>query len=147
VFESWCADHGIRPRVAEVPHPADPSQNHAAVAAVLSDSDPADAILAVSDGTVLSIVTSAQRLGRRVGEDLLVAALVDTDALALTQPSITAIDLHPREFGRQCVRVAVAAIEAGETGRTDDSRSTLREIVPVAVRRRASTLGSITAAG
>ena len=150
VFEEWCAERGIRPRVAEVPHPADPSHIHAAVADVLSDRDPADAILAVSDGTVLSIVTSAQQLGRHVGEDLLVAALVDTQALALTQPSITAIDLHPREFGRQCVRVAVAAIDAREAAGADGhadpaadaaSRPMLREIVPVAIRRRASTLG------
>lgn len=143
VFESWCAERGIRPRVAEVPHPANPSQIHAAVADVLSEHDPADAILAVSDGTVLSIVTSAQQLGRRVGEDLLVAALVDTDVLPLTQPSITAIDLHPREFGRQCVRVAIAAIEAGDARQAGDApRAPLREIVPVAVRRRASTLGT-----
>lgn len=139
VFESWCAERGIRPRIAEVAHPATPAEIHAAVAQVVTDAvAPADAILAVSDGTVLSIVTSAQQLGRRVGEDLLVAALVDSEVLGLTQPSITAIDLHPREFGRQCVRAALAVIEADAEG----SARPIREVVPVEVRRRASTLGS-----
>jgi hypothetical protein len=79
-----------------------------------------------------------------------VAALVDTQALALTQPSITAIDLHPREFGRQCVRVAVAAIDAREAGGAGGDaapRPMLREIVPVAIRRRASTLGQTAGVG
>ncbi|WP_309064930.1 LacI family DNA-binding transcriptional regulator [Microbacterium sp.] len=139
-IDSWCAEHGIRPRIAEVPHPAEPAEIQAAVAEIVLDDDdePADAIIAVSDGTVLSVVTSAQRLGRRVGEDLLVASLVDSDVLALAQPSITAIDLHPREFGRRCARAALAAIEADADGEP------IHEVVPVSVQRRASTLGPAT---
>lgn len=120
-YEAWCAEHGIRPRVSEVPHPPVPEEIHAAVSGLLAESEEAaDAIVAVSDGTVLSVVTSAQRLGRRVGDDLLVAALVDSEVLGLAQPSITAIDLHPREFGRRCVRAALAVLDAGadEAGRT-----------------------------
>lgn len=138
-FESWCAEHGIRPRISEVEHPAPPEVIHKAVADLVAvDDHPADAIVAVSDGTVLSVVTSAQRLGRRVGEDLLVAALVDSEVLSLAQPSITAIDLHPREFGRRCVRAALAVLEADAAGES----TAIREVVPVTVHRRASTRGT-----
>jgi len=138
-FESWCAEHGIRPRISEVAHPAPPEVIHAAVAELVADDgdDPVDAIVAVSDGTVLSVVTSAQQLGRRVGTDLLVAALVDSDVLSLAQPSITAIDLHPREFGRRCVRAALAVIEADAAGAV----TPIVEVVPITVQLRASTLG------
>ncbi|GAT74580.1 LacI family transcriptional regulator [Microbacterium sp. HM58-2] len=139
-FESWCAEHGIRPRFSEVEHPAPPEVIHAAVAELVAedDDDPVDAIVAVSDGTVLSVVTSAQQLGRRVGEDLLVAALVDSEVLSLTQPSITAIDLHPREFGRRCVRAALAVLEADAAG----TSAHVHEVVPVTVQRRDSTRGT-----
>jgi DNA-binding LacI/PurR family transcriptional regulator len=139
-FVDWCSDHGIEPRVVTLPHPAAPEVIHAAVSDLVHEQDhPVDAILSVSDGTVLSVVTSAQQLGRRVGEDLLVAAFVDSEVLALAQPSITAIDLHPREFGRRCVRAALAAIAASATG---DDRP-VHELVPVVVQRRASTRGPV----
>ncbi|SDL61930.1 LacI family DNA-binding transcriptional regulator [Microbacterium azadirachtae] len=139
-FEQWCAEHGLHPRISEVEHPAPPEVIHAAVSDLLAedDEDPVDAIVSVSDGTVLSVVTSAQQLGRRVGEDLLVAALVDTEVLSLTRPSITAIDLHAREFGRRCVRAALAVLD----GTADDEGAPIREVVPITVHRRASTRGS-----
>ncbi|MGO4680813.1 LacI family DNA-binding transcriptional regulator [Microbacterium sp. 2MCAF23] len=138
-FTDWCTEHGTQPRTVTLPHPSAPEMIHAAVAELVRDvNDPVDAILSVSDGTALSVVTSAQRLGRRVGEDLLVAALVDSEVLALAQPSVTAIDLHPREFGRRCVRAAVAVIEAA----AGDDR-TVRELVPISVQRRASTRGPV----
>ncbi|MFT4259656.1 LacI family DNA-binding transcriptional regulator [Microbacterium sp.] len=139
-FESWCAEHGIRPRISEIAHPAPPALIHAAVSELVADhgDEPADAIVAVSDGTVLSVVTSAQQLGRRVGDDLLVAALVDSEVLSLTQPSITAIDLHAREFGRRCVRAALAVMDTDAAG----AAAPLIEIVPVTVQRRASSLGA-----
>lgn len=138
-FEGWCAEHGIVPRISEVEHPAPPEVIHAAVSALIAtdDEDPVDAIVSVSDGTVLSVVTSAQQLGRRVGEDLLVAALVDTDVLSLTRPSITAIDLQPREFGRRCVLAALAVLDSDG----DPAAAPLREVVPITVHHRASTLG------
>lgn len=136
-FEAWCAEHGMRPRITQVEHPAPPEIIHAAVAELLTgdDEDPVDAIVSVSDGTVLSVVTSAQQLGRRVGADLLVAALVDTEVLSLTRPSITAIDLHPREFGRRCVRAALAVLDE------DGDAAAIREVVPITVHHRASTRG------
>ncbi|GAA1145763.1 LacI family DNA-binding transcriptional regulator [Microbacterium natoriense] len=137
-FTAWCRERGIAPRLSTLSHPAAPAEIHAAVADIVRDEDaPVDAILAVTDGTVLNVVTSAQSLGRSVGDDLLVAALVDSEVLAVTQPSITAIDLHPREIGRRCVRAALAVLAADATG-TDAPQ---REIVPIVVNRRESTLG------
>ena len=138
-FEAWCAEHGIQPQISLVPHPTAPETIHGAVSDLLTDAaHPVDAILAITDGTALSVVTSAQSLGRKVGDDLLVATMVDSDVLALAQPSVTAVDLHPRELGRVCVRAAIAAIAADATGDT----SPIREVVPITVHLRASTTGN-----
>ncbi|WP_295033579.1 LacI family DNA-binding transcriptional regulator [uncultured Microbacterium sp.] len=138
-FEDWCADHGIRPRITELEHPAPPEVIHAAVSELVAadDEDPVDAIVTVSDGTVLSVVTSAQQLGRTVGEDLLVAALVDTEVLSLTRPSITAIDLHPREFGRRCTLAALAVLDSEGAAET----APRHDVVPITVHYRDSTRG------
>lgn len=137
-FEDWCVERGIGIRIAVVSHPAGPTGIHQQVANLLSDADSQiDAVVAGSDGIVLNLVTSAEQLGRRVGTDLLVAAVVDSDVLALTRPTITAIDLHPREFGRRCVRVLLRLIDPPP----DAGPATYQEIVPLALRPRASTLG------
>ena len=55
----------------------------------------------------------------RAGEDLLLASYVDSDALGLVQPSITALDLQPREFGRQCMRMLAGALDGSvQAGRS-----------------------------
>lgn len=138
-YESWCVEHGIEPHMSLLPHPTAPEAIHSAVSAILTDeSRPVDAILAITDGTALSVVTSAQSLGRKIGDDLLVATMVDSEVLALAQPSVTAVDLHPREFGRVCVRAAVAALEADAEGDT----TPIRKLVPITVNLRASTTGA-----
>jgi DNA-binding LacI/PurR family transcriptional regulator len=135
-FETWCVRHGIAPRVIGMPHPTAPDDIHRSVEQLLAGDAPVDAVLTTADGTVLSVATSAERLGRRVGSDLLLAAAVDSEVLELTQPSITAIDLHPREFGRRCVRTLVAVLEADPAVQPPRF---VRETVPLTIRRREST--------
>lgn len=142
-YEAWCVEHGIEPQVSLLPHPTAPETIHSAVSDLLTDHDhPVDAILAITDGTALSVITSAQLLGRTVGDDLLVATMVDSQVLALAQPSVTAVDLHPRELGRVCVRAAIAALDADAVG----DHTPIREIVPITVNLRASTTGTTSAA-
>lgn len=141
-FEEWCAANGTQPRVAMTPFPVAPEDIHRAVEELLTGEETADAVVTTTDGTVLSVVTSAERLGRRVGTDLLVAAAVDSDLLELTRPSITAIDLHPREFGRQCVRALVEVLDADSAG---EPQRFVSDEVPLTLRRRQSTAGPLTA--
>ena len=57
------------------------------------------------------------RRGAPVGEDLLVASCVDSLALQLTSPPVTAIDLRPREIGTDVATVALALADGGEVAR------------------------------
>ncbi len=63
-----------------------------------------------------------------VGPRMMLASYVDGDALAVTEPSITALDVAPREFGRRCMELLAGAldgsIEAGGDSRdAGDARS------------------------
>ncbi|MFT4030490.1 MAG: LacI family DNA-binding transcriptional regulator [Protaetiibacter sp.] len=140
-FERWCAAHGVVPRIVTIPHPATPEDIDGGIARLLAEGPATvDAIVAGSDGVVLNIVTGAERRGRRVGADLLVATAVDAGILELTRPSITALDLHPRQFGRQSVRALLALIEADAAGTPVDP---VTLTVPIELVRRASTTGGI----
>lgn len=141
-FEKWCEEHGIRPIVAGLRHPAAPDDISRLVGELLAGDDPVDAVVAMADGTGVSVATTAERLGRRVGEDLLVAAGVDSDVLGLTRPSITAIDLHPREFGRRCMRALIEVLDADAAQRPP---AFVREVVPLTLVRRESTAGMLSA--
>jgi DNA-binding LacI/PurR family transcriptional regulator len=141
-FETWCTDRGMPPRVVALAHPPMSDDIHRCVTELLEGPEPVDAVVTTADGTVLSVATSAQRFGRRVGEDLLVAAAVDSAALELTQPSITAIDLHPREFGRRCMRALLTVLDADAVGAPQEF---VREVIPLTLRKRQSTAGPLIA--
>lgn len=137
-FESWCEERGFPALVAPIPHPTTPEQVRGVVAQLLSDgAEPVDAIVAGSDGIVLSVVTGTELTGCRVGADVLVSTVVDSEILTLTSPPITALDLHPREFGRRCVRVLLAILDAESAGRPSEF---VEDVVPITLRPRESTL-------
>lgn len=143
-FETWCAEHNVVARISTIPHPATPEHVRARVAQLLSSgAQAADAIVAGSDGIVLNVVTGAELHGRRVGEDLLVATVVDSEILTLTRPSITALDLHPREFGQRCARALVAVLDSA----ADDSTGYQHDVMRIDLRQRESTLGAGHPAG
>lgn len=70
-----------------------------------------DAIISAPEGTAIMAIEVARHLGRTIGEDLLLASYVDSDPLAVVNPSITALDLNPRLFGESCMDLLAAAIE------------------------------------
>ena len=133
-YREWCAERGVRERIEAVAVEGLTDSTIAATRKLLGDDDPADAIISLTEGSVLNVITSATEYGRTAGEDLLVAAAVDSPALRYTDPTITAIDLHPRAFGRECMRVMRAVLEGGASG-------ILRRDVPIEVAFRDSTRG------
>lgn len=139
-FETWCADRGASGRVVMIPHPAKPEEVRRRVERLLRGPERVDAIMAGSDGIVLNIVTSAEAGGRSVGRDLLVATVVDSEILTVTHPSVTALELHPREFGRRCVRSLLAMLE---TDPAAVERAPVRDIVEIDLRLRESTQGVV----
>lgn len=132
-FGSWCRAKGLEPRVVTLPHPA-PAELLQRTAVELVTADPAcDAVVAMSDGAALSVLTGIEQAGLRAGGDVLVAACVDSEPLTYVHPSVTAIDLNPREFGRQCLLLIDRLIQGEQTP--------ARTLVPISLRLRDSTRG------
>ncbi|MGN7189271.1 substrate-binding domain-containing protein [Microbacterium enclense] len=65
-------------------------------------------------GSAPATLAAAARAGRRVGDDLLVAACVDEPAHALLSPTVTSIDLEARALGSACLDLLVEVWDAGE---------------------------------
>jgi DNA-binding LacI/PurR family transcriptional regulator len=91
-----------------------------------------DAIVALPDGGAVGVLQAATARGRRVPDDLLIAAGVDSTIMELSAPPITALDLDPRQMG------AGAAIMLGAA--LDDQQPQSPISVPIVLKQRASTL-------
>ncbi|MFI5806751.1 LacI family DNA-binding transcriptional regulator [Streptomyces sp. NPDC051561] len=99
---AWSADRGIPVIVLPVPFAATPYEVAAATRSLLTADPSVDAVISGPDGSAPGILQTAQSLGRTAGRDLLVAACVDGTAARTSRPAITAVDLHPHDYGRAC---------------------------------------------
>jgi DNA-binding LacI/PurR family transcriptional regulator len=136
-YETWCTERSITPHVVDtgdIAHLASPEKITAAVRSLLAERPGVDAVLTAQDGAALPAIGAAAEFGRRVGHDLLVAACVDSVAMQLSSPPITALDLHPRDFGARCMGLLMS-IRDGEPV-SDDFQ-------PIDLVVRASTSGGL----
>lgn len=133
-YTAWVAGHGgipISRRIAFVPSADEVA---AAVDDVLATED-VDALVLVPSGSAAPALDSAARAGRRIGDDLLLAAYVDEPMHALLTPSVTSFDLEPRDFGAACVELLAEVWDAD--GPADRVRVTEPRLVVRASTSRA----------
>jgi DNA-binding LacI/PurR family transcriptional regulator len=76
-----------------------------------------DVARAAAVSRALGVLSAARDAGRSVGDDLLVASCVDSLAMQLVTPAVTAIDLRPREIGYDSANVLLRLIEGEELPR------------------------------
>lgn len=107
----WCAAAGVEPAVATVAFSASPAEITELVRDLLRTDPGVDAIVSAPDAAALGVAGAAADCGRTVGTDLLLASCVDSPAMELASPPITAVDLHPLEFGRACADLVVDLLE------------------------------------
>lgn len=105
-------------RGAEVELPLDPTAEMigALIADRVARDARIDAVLCAAEGAAVLALAALEGVGRRVGVDILLASFIDSSALRVTTPAVTALDLLPREIGRACVDALVASIDAAQEG-------------------------------
>jgi DNA-binding LacI/PurR family transcriptional regulator len=89
-----------------------------------------DAIVSGIDGGALGTLLAAADMGLHVPDDLLVASCVDSPALRVSTPSVTAMDIQPGEVGRQLATLLHGLISGSVpegTVRVVPSRLVIRE--------------------
>jgi DNA-binding LacI/PurR family transcriptional regulator len=112
-YTTWCADHGTPVRIERIPFES-PVEDVQAAGRRLLERDPAvDAVVCGPDGTAAQVAPALRELGRRIGEDVLLASCVDGPLMQLADPPITSIDLRPRDAGARCAELLFSLI-AGE---------------------------------
>lgn len=113
-YEQWCDHHCVEPCVRTVAPDATPDTIGQVVRDLLADHPATDALVCAPDGTAICALNTLHSLGRRVGDDILLAACVDNASLQLCDPPITAIDLHPRDYGTVSVDLLVDFLTGAE---------------------------------
>jgi DNA-binding LacI/PurR family transcriptional regulator len=135
IYVGWCEERGLEPRIRVLEHGSDPTAVRAQARALLEEPERVDAVLAGADGTALGVLGAAQDVGRQVGVDLLVASSIDSLAIQLATPAVTAIAAPPREIGRDAARVLLDVL------RGEDVPPTIRRPKPeIAIRESTSAL-------
>jgi DNA-binding LacI/PurR family transcriptional regulator len=135
VYRRWCESRGLPARVRVLELAGDPESVRGQARALLEEPDPVDAILAAADGTALGVLGAARDTGRQVGVDLLVASSIDSLAMQLATPPVTAIQAPPREIGGDAARVLLDVLRGEQVPAT-----ILRPKPPIAVRESTAVL-------
>ncbi|MFS0795295.1 LacI family DNA-binding transcriptional regulator [Microbacterium sp. 1P10AE] len=117
-YEEWSTERGGIPLSRRIGFVPVPDEVAAAVSQVIEG---ADAVVVVPSGSAVPALAAVARAGRSVGDDLLLAAYVDEPLNALLTPTVTALDMQPREVGAACLEVL-----AGDADRFRVHRPLLR---------------------
>lgn len=139
-YEAWCREHRVRPCIRLLADGCDPTTVRGVARGLLDEPASPDAIVSAPDGTALGVLGAAHDVGRVVGRDVLVASCVDSLPMQFAHPSITAIDLRPREIGRDGANVLLRILHG------EDPPTTLHRPRPQLVVRQ-STVGDQSLAG
>ncbi|MEW2489701.1 LacI family DNA-binding transcriptional regulator [Streptomyces sp. NPDC048411] len=111
-YHQWCRHRGIAPQVRTVATDATPQDVDRAVRELMEQEPSIDAVVCAPDGTALRALGTLRSLGRRVGDDILLASCVASPSLELCDPPITAIDLRPRQYGSAAVELLIEILAA-----------------------------------
>lgn len=114
-YLGWCEARGIVPQLSDTAFNATRSKVWQVTRELLTKPPRPDAIVSAPDGAALGVLDAARERGLRVGHDLLVAACVDSTPFEFVQPSITALDQHPRDLGGHCAEALLRHL-AGRPG-------------------------------
>lgn len=130
-YDSWAREHDA-PRLI-VPVAMQPGEQSAFLAArrLLEGRKPPDALFVVAARFIGGALRAAKAAGRRVPQELLIAAGVDSIHAREGDPPVTALDLHPERQAEAAVTMLLA--------RLDGSPVQAPQHIPAALRRRAST--------
>lgn len=110
-YRGGCAARGLDSIIAPVAFEAPWHAVRAATERLLAEHPETDVIICGPDSSAIEVVSVLSRLGRVIGEDITVVSCVDHPSLPFLQPSITSIDLRPRDSGVACAELLLDLLE------------------------------------
>ncbi|GAB3600338.1 LacI family DNA-binding transcriptional regulator [Microbacterium tumbae] len=138
-YRTGCAVRGLAPVIAPIAFEAPWRAVREATERLLVEHPETDVIICAPDSSAIEVAAVLGRHGRVVGEDITVVSCVDHPSLPFLTPSITSIDLRPRESGVACSELLIDLIEGRAEHGTDVE-------FPIAVVARESTAHALRVA-
>ncbi|WP_409464277.1 LacI family DNA-binding transcriptional regulator [Amycolatopsis sp. GA6-003] len=114
-YLAWCERRALPPRTALLSEGLTPGDVPELVQPLLSGADRPDAIVVATSDFAPLIADAAAALGLRVPDDLLLAALTDSEHARTSTPPITAMDLTHEALAERAVELMLARLSGAET--------------------------------
>jgi DNA-binding LacI/PurR family transcriptional regulator len=131
-YRDWARRRKLPVVLRAAPFGSSPEVIRGVVEQLLREDPEIDALVCAADGAAAAVLPTINAAGRAVGKDFLLASGVDSPAMQLADPPITAIALDPQRMGAECAEL-LCEIIAG-----DAAPDAVREM-PIELRLRAST--------
>lgn len=114
-YLAWCERRALPPRTALLSEGLTPGDVPELVQPLLSGPDRPDAIVVATSDFAPLVAESAAAQGLRVPDDLLLAALTDSEHARTSIPPITAMDLTHEALAERAVELMLARLSGAET--------------------------------
>lgn len=95
------------------PPPVSMREGCKAMAEILDDPDPVDAVICVSDLAAFGALSECQRRNVRVPEDIMIAGFGGFDIAEIAVPAFSTIDAHSFEIGMQAGTLLASLLRGG----------------------------------
>lgn len=109
-YLEWASRNGVTPNVFELQN-LEPSRIDALLRSMARMG--VDSVYAASDDIAVALLKRAQETGLAVPERLAIISAVDSLALTLTSPGISAMEMYPLRAGEAALRLLVKLLEEG----------------------------------
>jgi DNA-binding LacI/PurR family transcriptional regulator len=139
-YRAWCRIAGVEPVIAVAPFGADPTFLQHEATELLGRGVGVDALIGAGDGVAAAVAPTLTAAGHVIGEDFLLASCVDSTALQVLDPAVTAIDTKGGEAGVACARLLFDLLR-GEAARGTSLELPLELLVRESTRGRGSVRG------
>ncbi|WP_311260275.1 LacI family DNA-binding transcriptional regulator [Microbacterium sp. WCS2018Hpa-9] len=118
-YRRGCTARGLEPVIAPISFEAPWHAVRESTERLLQTNPETDVIICGPDSSAIEVVAVLGRLGRTVGEDITVVSCVDHPSLPFLTPSITSIDLRPRDSGVACAELLIDLLDGRAASGTD----------------------------
>lgn len=139
-YRRGCAARDLDPVIAPISFDAPWPAVRESTERLLQEHPETDVIICGPDSSAIEVVAVLGRLGRTIGEDITVVSCVDHPSLPFLTPSITSIDLRPRDSGVACAELLIDLLD-GRAARGADVE------FPISVVARDSTAQALRVRG
>ncbi|MDT0318893.1 LacI family DNA-binding transcriptional regulator [Streptomyces millisiae] len=133
-FLAWCEEHDLPGITRESRFLNLSVAEHTAMLTELLLGEPEiDLLVVSSEAIALGALDALRALGRAPGADVLLACCGEGRTLSAVTPTVTGVDMRPRELGLRCAQLLIRLIEE------DESPAERTTVLPARVRWREST--------